>query len=129
MQFREPISQLKIDLGKCAGLRAGITLRISRAVIGAAGKRRDLALHQNPVERKVPQSILDHYGRTSLARAIHLKVVASQVDKLSGGEGNRARSRSSISRNTRPMIMVTQQTHANIVSMVLPDLIGCSGPR
>jgi hypothetical protein len=45
-------------------------------------KTRDLRLHEDPVKREIPESVLDQYGGTSLPRAIQMQPMTAEVNKL-----------------------------------------------
>ena len=89
-QFFEGVSQLQIYLGQGARHRPRIAPGVSGTIVSAdASKPRNLGLNEYPVKRKVAESILHNDSGTAFSRAIHVKVVATQVDEPSRRAGLR----------------------------------------
>jgi hypothetical protein len=84
-ELGQSVVQLEIDLRKCARLRPAIAPGISRTVVSAnTSELGNAVLHQNPVKRKISKAVLHDNNRIPLARAIHVQLVATQVNQLAG---------------------------------------------
>ena len=78
--------QLQIDLRKRSWFRPSVAPRVTSAIVGAnSGKASHFRLDQNPVEREIAEPGLNNNGGACLACAVHMELVAAQIDQCSYG--------------------------------------------
>src|SRR5262249_44706978 len=84
----EGIMQFEIQLSERARLGPRIATGISGAIVGAdAGETQNLGLHQDPVERKIPQAVFHYNGWSAAPSAMHMKTMTAKIDELAGWLG------------------------------------------
>jgi hypothetical protein len=75
------VVKFEIELRKAAGLRTGIAPCISGAVVGAdAGELLDALLDEDPIERKIAESVFDDDGERAFAGAVEMEAMPAEID-------------------------------------------------